>query len=737
MPNIRIKVGAAVDANMGATIFKPIVEGAKRARAQVNQELGKVANNGPGGPYRSRAERDPQLAAIKQRTQDIKAANREIERDMRRSAAEQRKIAGEMQRMLNREQRIADRAALRVSGGSVRAVGGAVRGAMGVAGDLARGAGVDFSLGNSLKQRMALETGAVGLSNSGYMKGDARNGTRVDPRALMKQAQEVGIANASAPNDVMAGMSAFVSKTGDLQTARDVIGDMAKLAKATGTNMEDMVSAAGDISANLGDIPDKGAAIAEVMRQAVGQGKMGAVEIKDNAKQMAKIAAAASLVGGDRKDAFAQMGALQQMSRARGGSASAQQASTSVQAFVATFDKGAREKQFKAHGVQTRNKDGTLRSPEEVITDALKSTKGDSLEMGKMFADTRARSATKGFESVFREASGGKKDDASVAKGLAAVKAEFAKLTTGAKIGGEELDASHAAAMSTGASKAAVLKAKIEKDLGDALEKAAPKLEKLGEYAGLLVEKFGGMVEWASANPFEAVAAALSLSMMKSMGGEVMRAGFEKMMGTMASRVALAGAGPGLPQGGKLAEIGGPLGAFSAALGVATAAVAAYTAGTIAIDQAFREKEKKQNAVAMSGADAAGALGELKQARARRAQAEKSDIFALPQAQADVEAAEAKVRASIAKLTEDKKTNDTSMMGFGQGLARAGAEIFGGDEGREAVKTQIQTINKQSDAMAAQIRELTAALTGGTLRVEVVNQPAAGPTAPTAGRTPR
>jgi hypothetical protein len=102
-----------------------------------------------------------------------------------------------------------------------------------------------------------------------------------------------------------------------------------------------------------------------------------------------------------------------------------------------------------------------------------------------------------------------------------------------------------------------------------------------------------------------------------------------------------------------------------------------------------------------------------------------------------VEAAEAKVRASIAKLTEDKKTNDTSMMGFGQGLARAGAEIFGGDEGREAVKTQIQTINKQSDAMAAQIRELTAALTGGTLRVEVVNQPAAGPTAPTAGRTPR
>lgn len=734
MPNIKIRVGAAVDSNMGAGIFKPIVEGAKKARKQVNDELAKA---GKAGPYRERAESQTDAARA------LKAANRAKEREqarhvqamMRHNAA----LARDYQREVNRRQRIADSAALRVSAGTVRAAGGAVRGAAGVAGDLARGAGIDFSLGNSLKQRMALETSAVGLSNSGYMKGDARNGTRVDPRALMKQAQEVGIANASDPNDVLTGMAAFVSKTGDLQTARDVIGDMAMLAKATGTNMEDMVSAAGDISANLGDIPDKGAAIAEVMKQAVGQGKMGAVEIKDNAKQMAKIAAAASLVGGDRKDAFAQMGALQQMSRARGGSASAQQASTSVQAFTATFDKGAREKQFVAHGVKTRNEDGTLRGPQDIIMDALKSTKGDSMEMGKMFADARARSATKGFEAVFREASGGKKDDASVEKGLAAVRAEFTKLTSGAKVGGDELDASHKAAMGTGASKAAVLKAKLEKDLGDALEKAAPKLEKLGEYAGALVEKFAGLVSWASDNPFQAVAAGLALSMGKSLGGEMMRAAVEKGLGNIASRTALAGIGP--PQagafagnGGGFVGPGGAVGAFTAALGIATAALAAYTAGTIAIDQAFKDREKRQNAVAMSGADAAGALGELKAARARREASGAS-----PQADADVAAAEAKVRAAIDKLKADKETNDTSQDGLGLRFARAGAwtmdKLTGGTEGRDAMQTESNVVAKQSAEMAAQIAQLTSALTGGTLRVEVVNQP--GPAAPTDGRTKR
>lgn len=735
MPNIKIRVGAAVDANMGASIFAPIVESAKKARKAANNELGKLGGGGGRNPYRTAAEVDSAKALKKENAEKEREQKRHIAAMLRHNAS----LLRDYRREQNRHQRIADAAALRVSGGAVRAAGGAVRGAMGVAGDLARGAGVDFSLGNSLKQRMALETGAVGLSNSGYMKGDARNGTRVDPRALMKQAQEVGIANASDPNDIMAGMSAFVSKTGDLKTARDVVGEMAMLAKATGTSMEDMVSAAGEVANNLGDVPDKGAAIARVMKTMAGQGKLNSVEIKDNAKHAAKLAAAASMVGGDREAAFSEMGAVQQMSRARGGSANAAQASTSIQAFVATFDKGAREKQFKAHGVQTRNDDGTLRGPQNIILDALKSSKGDSMEMGKMFADTRARSATKGFESVFREASGGKKDDASVEKGLAAVRAEFARMTKDASIGDQEISDSHKAAMGTGASKAAVLKAKIEKDIGDALERAAPKLEKLGEYAGVLVEKFAGLVSWASDNPGQAIMAGLALSMGKSLGGEMMRAAVEKGIGHLASKTALAGIGA--PQNGAFAGggggflgPGGAVGAFTAALGIATAALAAYTAGTIAIDQAFKDREKKQNEVAMGGATAESALGELKAARARRAQSEASGVVA-PQADADVAAAEAKVRAAIEKLKADKEANDGSAHGFGLGLARAGATLFGGDEGREAIKTERETINKQSDAMAAQLREMTAALTGGTLRVEVVNQP--GPAAPTTGRTPR
>jgi len=731
VPNIKIRVGAAVDSNMGAGIFKPIVEGAKKARQKVNEELAKA---GTGSPYRTRAPSESD--AVRQQKAENAAKEREQKRHVAAMLRHNASLLRDYRREQNRHQRIADAAALRVSGGAVRAAGGAVRGAVGVAGDLARGAGVDFSLGNSLKQRMALESQATALSNSGYIKGDARNGARVDPRALMKQTQEVAIANGADPGDVMAGLQAFTAKTGDLQTARDVIGDLAMVAKATGASMEDLVSAAGDVSSSMGDIENKGPNISAVLRTWAGQGKLGAIELKDLAKSGATLGAAAAKIGGSRTDALGEVGAIVQVARsAQGGNKSAPQAATALSSLMATFDKGARSKEFDKAGVKTRNADNSVRSLEDIIVDSLDATKGDPKQMQKMFMDTRARSAVAGFESIYRDAGGGE-------KGTAAVRAKFKEFKQGAAMGDEELKDSHKAAMGTGASKAAVLKAKIEKDIGDALERAAPKLEKLGEYAGGLVEKFAGIVSWASDNPFQAVAAGLALSMGKSLGGEMMRAAVEKSIGHLASKTALAGIGApqngafASPGGGGFLGPGGAVGAFTAALGIATAALAAYTAGTIAIDQAFKDREKRQNSVAVSGADAAGALGELRQARARRAQSEASGVVS-PQAEADVAAAEAKVRAAIEKLKADKEANDSSAHGFGIGLARAGATLFGGDEGREAIKTERQTIDKQSDAMAAQLREMTAALTGGTLRVEVVNQPTAGPAAPTTGRTPR
>lgn len=742
MPEVRLRITASVDANLGAAVFAPIVASSKRAKKEIEADWRRmdVGRAGAGGGdheggYRTAArragggaadiEREVQREA-RARVKAEKAAMREIEAEL---AAHNKRTERERQRSENRAQRIADASALRVSGGTVRNMGAIAQRGAGVAGDIARGAGIDFSLGNAVKQRQELERLAVQVSNSGFMKGDeargGRNGVRVDPRALMAQAQQVGIDTASDPNKIMEGISAFTGKTGDLATAREVMGDLAMLAKATGANMEDLVSAAGDVSANLADGTDKGKQIGDVMKIIAGQGKLGAVEIKDLAKDMAKLASAASLVGGDRQGAMAQMGALAQVARQRGGSASAQQAATSVQSFVATFDKGAREKEFKKAGVTTRNADGTLRSPQDIILDSLKATGGNSMKMGKLFMDVRARSAVKGFEAIFREAGGGD-------KGLEAVKAAFGSFTSGAKMGDEEIKTSFGAAMNTGGSKAQVLKNKIEKDLGDAVERAAPNLMKLGDLAGRLVGAFGNLFAWAAENPLKAAFAAMTASMAKSIGSELMRAGVERVIGGSVGRVAVAGAqGTVLPPGGP-GKVAGGAATFGAALAITATAVTLYSAGTTLIDKALgTEAEDKLQGDQIGAFEAASRAARMRRELGANGPETADQRAAVEKAEKEAAAKIADLEAKAAAGEKYVAQGDVGRLGqLGGALVNT---VTGGGPGLGAM-AQDKAAAEHLPALRQEIAQLKTIM-GRTLKVEVTNQPGGSPGIPPGGRT--
>jgi len=308
------------------------------------------------------------------------------------------------------------------------------------------------------------ESKSVALSNAGYMQGVAGpNGTRVDPAKLEAQARAIAATTAVAPTEAIDALSAFVSKTGDLETGRAVLSDLALLSKATGTNLEDMVDAAGDVSSVLGEIPNKGAAIAQVMRSVAGAGKLGAVEIKDMATRMAQLAAAAPMFEGDVGKNIAMLTAIAEEARQRGGSASAAQATTSVSSFTNTFSKGARLKQFKAFGVETTGAGGATRDPKAIIMDSIRAASSAqhggiaamTENMGKLFMDVRARSATKGFESVYRDAYAGRTgtEAEKVAAGMAAVSAEFERLTA-AQVGQTEIQKSASSALLTSAARA-------------------------------------------------------------------------------------------------------------------------------------------------------------------------------------------------------------------------------------------------------------------------------------------
>lgn len=524
MAAIQIRVGASLDRST-ATIFQQLADQAKRANRAIADEARKAAKEEEtawkaANRELARMEREAaaeRKKAAKDAAAATKAAAREEERVAREKVQAMVRIDRELTRSREREAKERAKAEERAANDAARAwvkseekrkrdiargreqtvsaAGGlAYRGlqaagrfGVSVLSDMAQGAGVRLDMGSHFAAASDLETRAIQLSNSGYMPGTAgANGRRQDPRELMAQAYSIGNKTGTAANEVMGGLQAFVGKTGDLESGRSVMEHLAKLSKATGANLEDMADAAADVSNNLGDVPDKGERVKDVMMAIAGQGKVGAVEIKDLASQMAKVAANATMMAGDAGQNIKLLGAFAQESRAKGGSASATQAAQSVASTFSVFSKGARLDAFHNLGVQTSDQaSGKLRKLDDILLDTLVATqrKGhgnvDTVNklFGSTFATEQARRGVKGFEKTFRETYASTKgtEDEKIAAATKAYREELEHLLK-VQMSSEELQDSFAEAMKTGKSQAEIFNNQLQEIAQDAQSKIGPAL---------------------------------------------------------------------------------------------------------------------------------------------------------------------------------------------------------------------------------------------------------------------
>lgn len=503
---LRIRVGAAVDRSMSEA-FRPLVRSAEQARSALESTAKRTASattqaHAKAATDESRAyakaareierwEREKVRLAersARERQKSTEAAARaEVQaaerasRDRARIEARERASTERAVRARAREELAILREVERAASGGGRGGGGggrrgrgvtgmrgdtrllnldanlnaatalggrAVRAATGLAGDVVQGMGVSFDVASHVNSGVRLEKAAVDLANAGYMPDQAGpNGQRQDPAALVAQMRAVGDAAAIDPTKAMEGLQKFVAKTGDLQTGRDLMADIAKYARASGAELDDMVDAAGDVKNALGPTggPEQ---VKAVMRTIAAQGKEGAVEIKDLATQMAKLGAASSQFSGDGSFVMAQMGALAQMTRAKGGAASATQAATAVGSFTNTFSKGARLRAFKAFGVDIYGSDNKI-DLKKTILGSIKAASSEehggmrefNRNMGQMFMDVQARRVTRGFETVYKEAGGG-------TAGLKAVEEALNNLTN-TTMNEKEISDSFASSMKT------------------------------------------------------------------------------------------------------------------------------------------------------------------------------------------------------------------------------------------------------------------------------------------------
>lgn len=343
-------------------------------------------------------------------------------------------------------------------------------------------------------------------------------GKRVDPKELMRTARSVGQQAAFDPTKVLEGLQSFVGTTGDLATGQSALPGLAKLARATGTSLEDMVGAAGKAALALGEVgpgkdfetaADKGKALVDVLRLMAGQGKVGAAELKDMAKYGGRLAAASQAFGGDSAKNLGDMGALAQLSIAKGGAASAAEAATSVAGFANTLKTPARIKEFKAHGVDVMAKGGGLKGVRDILKDssaAAVSRGGNEapLEFKKMFANVKGGQAadpafqaySKAFRANLEVTKDKTKADVAGKKAIDDLFDTFGKAISSA----EETD-SFNASMKTSAAQVQLFNNKLGEIGGAIAEKVLPALIKAGPTIVKVVEAFAKMVSFAVDNP--------------------------------------------------------------------------------------------------------------------------------------------------------------------------------------------------------------------------------------------
>jgi hypothetical protein len=503
------------------------------------------------------------------------------------SAREANRVQRQAEREHLREQyaqsREIDRFATRTSHRATRFFFPRPEGALGygkrLAGDLARGVGIDTSLSGGVARARERESAGMGLAQQERIAegGKSRGGAFWAGKSL-----EVGTALKADPAEVTEMMRAFTGKTGDFKAAAEQAKELASMTLASGANMGEMGNAAGYVYNQLKGMPDAAARTLDVMRGIVGQTAVGAVEMEEYAKQMGRIAANAKMFQGDVSKNILELSALTQLSIAEGGATSGADAARSIAAFANTTSKGMRINAFKKQGIDLFNEGGTQKRPIlDIIKDSLIKSKGSIPEMTKMWADTLGQKPIRGLTNAFNAAGGGEKGwEAALAKIKPFMDAQLDKETERKNI--EDRNQTMAARAQDFQNKLDQITTSLANRLLPTLEELAPKLLQLSS-------AFADVVAWAAANPWKAVMAgagvAIGRALAESGGRMLLERGLNGIHGA---------GGMGAPIG----AITGA-GAVTSALGALALGAATFTITTAVLNASnvSMQEDKKSRAV--------------------------------------------------------------------------------------------------------------------------------------------
>jgi hypothetical protein len=362
MPQIRYSF-TATGANGIVQAFNSIEAAAnKSARAIKNNNTAlsrtSSSSSGGGGGRGRRGGASSQAAAEKKAwDKRIKAEEkgaRELARAQKRSREKWKRNAWksiqDIKKQADKEAAAIRSANEKVIAARRRAMRRMARSAVrGVARGVRRGASLALGAGGALlagaaRDQVSLENQATRLSIKGQTGMGVDDPRRITGTQLMQHARDVATTRPGATaSGVLEGMGSFVQKVGRVDIAKDFSELMATISTASGADMKDVGSAMADMFQKF-DVKSVDE-MATVMSKLVVQGKKGAFEMQDLAKQLPKVAAAGKVFGLKGAEGAVKLGGLLQVAR-RGQGGGAATATGMVQLMREIVQKSGRVKQL-------------------------------------------------------------------------------------------------------------------------------------------------------------------------------------------------------------------------------------------------------------------------------------------------------------------------------------------------------------------------------------------------------
>lgn len=483
---------------------------------------------------------DAELKAVEKRIALAKKAADAEEREIMRTAAAAEKAdarkfaAAEKAVQKEREAR-----GSKIGRDAMETFGGVARAGIGIGSDMLRGAGVNLDLSSSVARSVSLESTAARATSSAATA-EGRVAKPEEIKATIDAIRSAGVETALDFGKLASGLEDFVSKSSDLNTGKKVLAELGATARATGTDVDKLISAAGDVNKTLEDSPDKAERLLSIMRLVAKQGALGNVEVKDLALYMGKLTASAFMYEGSRDKNIGTLGALAQISM-RGGATTAAEGTRAAGSFARDITKGAAAKRFDEAGIELyADKEKTkLRDPEKIITDYYAKSGGSLAELANLFQNEMSKKVILGFGTVAEDAKKQGRDP------VEAIHGEFARFRE--TISQEDVQKSATLSKGTTEGRAQAFQNQLDLIVASLAERVLPAMEQLAPKALEVADALGKVVGWAAENPGHAIVAAIVGSIGKAAIGNMVGTALENALKTAGS--AAGGKGLGLAIG--------------------------------------------------------------------------------------------------------------------------------------------------------------------------------------------